>query len=77
MKPQVRAVGLAMLFAASSSAAIAKSPLADAAEKSDHTTIRALLKQHTDVNALRLDNLVYALYGLTSEEIKIMEKALK
>ena len=44
------AFGLAMLLAASSLAA-SKSPLADAAEKSDRATIRTPLKQHADANA--------------------------
>ncbi len=56
-KQQARAVGLAMLLAASSPAASIKSPLADAAEKSDRTAIRTLLKQHADVNASQADGM--------------------
>ena len=48
------AAALAMLIAASVFPA-GKSPLADAAEKSDRATIRTLLKQHDDVNALERD----------------------
>src|SRR5438445_9804159 len=45
MKPeQACAVGLAMLVATSSLAASVKSPLADAAEKSDRAGVRTLLK---------------------------------
>ena len=40
-----------LLFVVSSSSFAAESRLADAAEKSDRTTVRALLKRHADVNA--------------------------
>ena len=50
------AIGLAMWLAASILAA-ASSPLADAAEKSDQAAIRALLKQHADVNAPQADGM--------------------
>ncbi len=46
-----------MLLAASSPAASTRSPLADAAEKSDRATIRTLLKQHADVNAPQADGM--------------------
>ncbi len=45
-----------LLFAASAFAA-SKSPLADAAEKSDRATLRTLLKQRADVNAPQADGL--------------------
>ncbi len=45
-----------MLLAVSALAA-SKAPLADAAEKSDRPTIRALLKQHADVNAPQADGM--------------------
>jgi len=47
--------GMVVLFATSSLAANVKSPLADAAEKSDHATIRILLKQRADMNAPQVD----------------------
>src|SRR5213594_2730054 len=50
-------LGLAMLIAASSPAASVKSPLADAAEKSDRAGIRTLLKQRVDVNAPQVDGM--------------------
>ncbi len=50
------AIGLALLLAAPISAA-GKSPLADAAEKSDRATVRTLLKQHADVNAPQADGM--------------------
>ncbi|HEX5219961.1 MAG TPA: ankyrin repeat domain-containing protein [Verrucomicrobiae bacterium] len=49
-------IGLALLFATTGFAA-SKSALADAAEKSDRATIRALLKQRADVNALQADGM--------------------
>ncbi len=49
-------VGLVVMLAASGFAA-RKSPLADAAEKSDRTTIRTLLKQHANLNAPQVDGL--------------------
>jgi len=56
MMKRFGAIGLAMLLVASASAA-SKSPLADAAEKSDRAAIRALLKQHADVNASQADGM--------------------
>src|SRR5687767_8105885 len=50
------AVGLVMLLASFGQAAV-KSPLADAAEKSDRATIRILLKERPDVNASQADGM--------------------
>src|SRR5437667_6972251 len=53
LRPQPRSVCRALavlLFAAGSLSFAAESRLADAAEKSEHATIRTLLKQHADVN---------------------------
>jgi uncharacterized protein len=50
------AIGLAMLLAAASLAAN-QSPLADAAEQSDHATLRTLLQQPADVNAAQADGM--------------------
>jgi len=44
------------LWAIVLSARAAQCPLADAAEKSDRSAIRALLKQHADVYALELED---------------------
>ena len=52
----VSALGLALLLAVPGFAA-SKSPLADAAEKSDRATIRILLKQHAEVNAPQVDGM--------------------
>jgi len=73
-----RAVGLAMLFAASIPAASTKSPLADAAEKSDRAAIRALLRQHADVNAPQVDGMTalhWAAYQDDLETAKVLIKA--
>src|SRR2546428_6246317 len=49
-------LGFAILLA-TSAAASSKSPLADAAEKSDRAAIRTLLKQHADLNAAQVDGM--------------------
>ena len=53
---KLSALGLTLLLA-TSIFAVEKSPLADAVEKSDRATIRALLKQHIDVNAPQADGM--------------------
>jgi ankyrin repeat protein len=71
------AVGLAMLLAASCLAA-SKSPLADAAEKSDRAAIRTLLKQHADVNAPQADGMTalhWAAYLDDLETAKLLVSA--
>ncbi len=73
-----RAVGLVMLLATSTPAANAKSPLADATEKSDRATIRTLLKQHVDVNAPQADGMTalhWAAYKDDLETAKLLLKA--
>src|SRR5436190_8854328 len=79
MKPeQAFAVGLGMLLAASSLAAGAKSPLADAAEKADRPAIHTLLKQHADVNAPQVDGMTalhWAAYLDDVETAKLLLKA--
>ena len=67
-----------MLLAASSPAASVKSPLADAAEKSDHAAIRTLLKQRADVNAPQADGMTalhWAAYKDDLETAKLLLKA--
>src|SRR2546430_6796281 len=71
MKPELaRAVVLAMLLTASSPAASVKSPLADAAEKSDSATIRALLKKHADVNAPQADGMRALHWAAYRDDVK-------
>src|SRR5215470_5977308 len=45
------------LFSTVPFARAGQAPLADAAEKSDRTTIQKLLKQHADVNAPQVDGM--------------------
>jgi len=78
MKPeQARAVGLAILLAASSLAASAKSPLADAAEKSDRATIRTLLKQHADVNVPQADGMTALHWAAYRDDLETAKLLLK
>src|SRR5437762_9389979 len=70
-------LGLAMLLAASSLAA-SKSPLADAAERSDRAGMRTLLKQHADVNAPQADGMTalhWAAYRDDLETAKLLVEA--
>ena len=55
--PWWRLSGLAVLLASLGNTLAATSPLADAAEKSDRVAIRALLKQHAEVNAPQMDGM--------------------
>src|SRR5712675_177786 len=48
---------LAILMASAAVAVSSPSPMADAAEKSNRAAIRALLKQHADVNAPQVDGM--------------------
>jgi uncharacterized protein len=51
------AAGLAILFGTIAFATAGMSPLADAAEKLDRSTVHTLLKQHSDVNAPQADGM--------------------
>jgi uncharacterized protein len=64
-------VGLAMLLAASSLAASATSPLADASEKSDRASIRTLLKQYVDVNAPQADGMTALHWAAYLDDLEI------
>ncbi len=78
MKPeQARALGLAMLLAASSLAASTMSPLADAAEKSDRAGIRALLKQRVDVNAPQVDGMTALHWAAHLDDLETAKLLLK
>ena len=70
------ALGLALLLAASSHAA-SKSPLADAAEKSDRATIRTLLKQHADVNAPQVDGMTALHWAVHLDDLETAKLLLK
>src|SRR5437016_7146786 len=78
MKPERACViGLAMLLAVSSHAASARSPLADAAEKSDHATVRTLLKQHVDVNAPQVDGMTALHWAAHLDDLETVKLLLK
>jgi ankyrin repeat protein len=69
---------LCTLFLALCTSAASPSPLADAVEKSDRPTIRALLKQHTDPNAPQIDGttaLHWAAYLDDLETARLLLKA--
>jgi uncharacterized protein len=79
MKPELTcAAGLAMLLATSGFASSIKPALADAAEKQDRATIRALLKQNADVNAPQADGMTalhWAAYLDDLETVKLLTAA--
>ena len=78
MKPEYeRAIGLAILLAASSPAASARSPLADAAEKSDRAGVRALLKQRVDVNAPQVDGMTALHWAAYQDDLETARLLLK
>ena len=62
-------MGWSLLLVASGFAA-AKSPLADAAEKSDRATLRSLLKQHADVNAPQADGMTALHWAAHLDELE-------
>src|SRR2546426_6227547 len=59
-----------LLFVVSSSSFAAESRLADAAEKSDRTTVRALLKRHADVNAPQADGMTALHWAVYRDDVK-------
>ena len=68
-------VGLAMLLAATSLSAATKSPLADAAERTDRAAVRSLLKQKVDVNVPQVDGMTalhWAAYQDDTETGKLL-----
>src|SRR5689334_6445459 len=70
------ALGLTMLVAASGFAA-SKSPLADAAEKSDRAAIRTLVKQHVDVNAPQADGMTALHWAAHLDDVETAKLLLK
>ncbi|HEY0551395.1 MAG TPA: ankyrin repeat domain-containing protein, partial [Verrucomicrobiae bacterium] len=67
---RLSSIGLAMWLATSVLAAT-KSPLADAAEKSDRATIRTLLKQHADVDAPQADGMTALHWAAYLDDLEI------
>jgi ankyrin repeat protein len=66
--------GLAILAA---SLVHANSPLADAAAKSDFTTIRSLLKQHADVNASQADGMTALHWAASRDDLETAKVLVK
>jgi len=66
-----------MLLAASSPAGSAKSPLADAAEKSDRAGVRTLLKQRVDVNAPQVDGMTALHWAAYQDDLETARLLLK
>jgi ankyrin repeat protein len=71
------AFALTILVAASSHAAGTKSPLADAAEKSDRATIRTLLKQRADVNAPQVDGMTALHWAAQLDDLETAKLLVK
>src|SRR6058998_2111125 len=70
-------LGLLMLFAASGPAAGVKSPLADAVEKSDRATVRALIKQRVDVDAPQVDGMTALHWAAYLDDLETAELLIK
>src|SRR3954447_12754897 len=70
------ALGLA-LFLTTSGFAGDKSPLADAAEKSDRAALRILLKQHSDVNAPQADGMTALHWAAYLDDVETAKLLLK
>src|SRR5689334_20686684 len=58
-----------LLLASRASADRAPSPLADAAEKQDHTRIRVLLKHGVNVNAAQVDGMTALLWAAHFDDL--------
>ena len=71
------AIGLAIMLAVSSPAAGARSPLADAAEKSDRAGVRALLKQRVDVNAPQVDGMTALHWAAHRDDLETAKLLIK
>src|SRR5437867_1644115 len=76
--PGFAALALLLLLEAATGANSSKSPLADAVEKADRAVVRALLKQHADVNTPQIDGMTalhWAAYLDDLETAKLLVKA--
>src|SRR6476646_1929270 len=70
-------IELAILLSVSAQAATVKSPLADAAEKSDRATVRSLIKQHVDVNATQADGMTALHWAAHLDDLETAKLLLK
>jgi uncharacterized protein len=66
-----------LLFATSSPVFASNSPLADAAEKLDRTTIRTLLQQHADVNAPQPDGMTALHWAARLDDLETAQMLVK
>src|SRR5690349_10478443 len=74
---QACVVGLATLLATSGLAENVHSRLADAAEKADRATIRALLKERADVNAPQADGMTALHWAARLDDLEIARLLVK
>jgi len=70
-------IALAILAASAASTGLAGSPLADAVEKSDRATIRALLENHSDVNAAQPDGMTALHWAAYEDDLETARLLLK
>src|SRR5689334_7079050 len=81
LRPQPRSIGFALVILVLGlvqTMFASTSPLADAVEKSDRSTIRTLLRQHADVNTPQADSMTalhWAAYKDDFETAKLLLKA--
>src|SRR5262249_17465540 len=76
----MRHIGLASLLLASGpwrAAAAAPSPIADAAERSDRATVRALLKQHADVSVPQVDGMTALHWAASRDDLDLAGLLIK
>lgn len=62
-----------LLWAFSSAAGASPSPLADAAEKSDRSAVRTLLKRHADVNASQADGMTALHWAAYRDDLEMAQ----
>ena len=68
---------VALLLSLSSLQAQSGSPLADAAEKHDRATVRALLKQRADANAVQADGMTALHWAAYHDDRELVEELLR
>ena len=73
----VSPLALTLLLATASPAAGTKSPVADAAEKSDRAAIRPLLREHSDVNAPQADGMTALHWAAHLDDLEMAKLLLK
>jgi ankyrin repeat protein len=66
-----RSIAMVLLFAASVHAAPARAPLADAVEKMDRAQVRALVRQHVNINAPQADGMTPLHWATYHDDVEI------